>query len=157
MRRSVRGLFSKFANGIESHPFLEHACVHIVQDCREAWQPLSKVRDFLLHRLKCRTAVVRIEKYLLSSVTVAFGVSVLLMVLFSVSGPVNGWFCWARRAVLSYACQLRLHIALIRSGFISFFNFSCHPMLVGCLGWARLALVSDACKIRFHIVMIRSG
>ncbi len=25
-----RGFFSLFANGIESHPVLEHACVHIV-------------------------------------------------------------------------------------------------------------------------------
>ena len=75
------------------------------------------------------------------------------MVLFSVSGPVHGWCCWARLAVLSYACQLRLHIALIRSGFISFFNFSWHPMLVGFLGWARLALLSDACHVWFAYCM----
>ena len=104
--------------------------MHVYISCRivERLDSLYQKFAIFLHRLKCRTAVVRIEKYLLSSVTVAFGVSVLLMVLFSVSGPVNGWFCWARRAVLSYACQLRLHIALIRSGFISLFNCSCHHL-----------------------------
>ena len=52
--------------------------MHVYISCRsgERLASLYQMCASFLHRLKCRTAVVRIEKYF------AFGVSVLLMLLF---------------------------------------------------------------------------